>query len=218
MTKQEKIKLLKTDVTAWNKWKEENPGEVDLYKDNLRGANLIKANLRGANLIKANLSEANLYKAHLSGADLRGANLRRANLSWANLSLANLFRANLSLANLFRANLYWANLSEANLYKANLPAPSMVLLANWGEVSDELCVDLMRYDAFFHDNPEEFITWSKGGPCPYDDCKFQRACNFREKRDLYTPGPVKNGFALMVALFKEKCENSDYHDESTVEK
>lgn len=40
-----------------------------------------------------------------------------------------------------------ADLRGANLGGANLPSPTMVLMANWFEVSVDLCRDLMNYDA-----------------------------------------------------------------------
>lgn len=122
-------------------------------------------------------------------------------------------RANLSGANLSEANLSEANLSGADLSGANLPAPTGVILANWGELSDELTKLAMAYDASNHDNPELFNVWASGGSCPYGKSKFQRACSFQEKRELWDP-TVKcpRGFDLMAALIREKCADSDYHD------
>jgi hypothetical protein len=199
---------------------------ANLYWANLKGANLKVANLKGANLYEANLYGANLYEANLYGANLKGANLYEANLKVANLYEANLKGANLYGANLYGANLYGANLYGANLYGANLyganlyganlkgaklPSPSVVLLASWGVVSDELCADLMRYDAFFHDYKKSFDRWADGGLCPYNCKKFQRAANFSETKELWKWGPPKNGFSLMVRCIQEKCANSDWH-------
>jgi len=60
------------------------------------------------------------------------------------------------------ANLTRANLTNANLTGVRLPAPAMVLLADWGQVSEALCVELMRHDAENHPCPEKFDTWAKG--------------------------------------------------------
>ena len=110
----------------------------------------------------ADLIRANLRDANLGGADIRGANL-------------------------IDANLRGANLIGANLRGAKLPSPTMILLANWIDVSDDLCINLMRFDASMHPNPEKFQAWASGGDCPYEDCKFQRAANFKQKRgDLPT--------------------------------
>jgi uncharacterized protein YjbI with pentapeptide repeats len=107
------VKILKEGVSAWNKWREENP----VIRPDLK-----KSKLPGANLFAAKLSYADLSEADLSGADLIGANLHRANLSGAFLSRANLDGADLSGAKLFRAKLSEANLSGANLSGTNLSA------------------------------------------------------------------------------------------------
>jgi hypothetical protein len=188
-----------------------NLWSANLEGANLEGANLRSANLEGANLRSANLEGANLRSANLEGANLRSANLEGANLEGANLEGANLWSANLEganlrSANLEGANLEGANLEGANLEGANLPSPAEVLSARWGELSDELTADLMRYDAFFHPNPEAFTKWATGGPCPFTDLKIQRAAHFTENKKLWVPGPPKNGYELMVAVLKEKAK------------
>jgi len=137
--------------------------------------------------------------------------------SGANLSGANLSGADLSRANLFGANLYGANLSGANLYGANLCSPTGMLLAQWGEISDSLCQQAMAFDASCHNDPKLFDNWKENGTCPYSNSKFQRACNFREKRNLWNSAiPVPRVWDLMVALIREKCANSDFHDKPSV--
>jgi hypothetical protein len=199
--------------------------EANLWGADLRGANLGRANLWGANLGEADLREANLWgadlwEANLWGADLWGADLRGANLQEANLGEANLGRANLWGANLGEADLREANLGEANLRGANLggakiglvkwPSPPMVLLASWGEVSDDICLDLMRYDAANHPEPEKFLEWAEGGGCPYDGVHVERSANFQEKRGLikddFLSLPVKSAYELMQLLIGEKCK------------
>jgi hypothetical protein len=182
-----------------------NLSDANLRGANLSYANLSDANLSGANLSGANLSGANLSGANLSGANLRGADLSGANLSYANLSYANLSDANLSYANLSDANLRGANLRGANLRGANLPAPTMVLLATWGEVSDQLCADLMLLDAAAHPDPEAFDKWAKGGSCPYKNVLVDRVANFREKTALWGKGVACRIYDLMVRVLAEKC-------------
>jgi hypothetical protein len=216
---------------------EANLSEANLSRANLSGANLSRANLSGANLSGADLSRADIYKAYLSRADLSRADLSRADLSRADLSGAYLYRADLSRADLLDANisgaylsradlskadLSGANLSEANLsgaylYKSNLFganlkniknfSPASFLLADWGEVSDELCTELMRYDAANHPNPELFFEWARNnGSCPYNGISIDRAANFQEKKSLYSPGPSKSAYELMKMVIKEKCK------------
>jgi hypothetical protein len=193
-----------------------NLGGAYLIGANLRGANLRCADLRGANLYGANLSGANLYGAdlrganlsgaNLIGADLRGANLSGANLSGADLSGANLRGANLRCACLSSASLRGANLSGAHLSDARLPSPQVVLSADWGNVSDALCLALMRYDcASCPDGKLRFAAWAAGGPCPYPGVRFERAARFSERLDLWSYGPPKSPITLVEMVLDEKC-------------
>jgi uncharacterized protein YjbI with pentapeptide repeats len=126
MANEEHLSILKSGVSAWNKWRSEHPEiipdlrEADLYEAYLRGTNLNGANLSRANLVETNLSGADLSGANLSGADLVEANLSGADLVGADLVGADVSRANLVEANLIRANLHEANLSGADLREAKL--------------------------------------------------------------------------------------------------
>jgi len=174
---------------------------ADLYGANLYGANLYGANLRGANLRGADLRGANLY-----GANLYDANLYGANLYGADLRGADLYGANLYGANLYGANLRGADLYGANLYGANLPVPTMILLAYWGEVSDDLCRDLMAYDAACHPDPTAFDRWAQGGACPYSWVKVERAVQFQEKQSLWDAKALLcRPYDLMQRILAEKC-------------
>ena len=131
---------------------------------------------------------ANLIGANLIGADLRGANLRGANL--------------------IDANLIGANLIGAHLRGANLPSSTMVLLAQWGNLSDQLTRDLMRFDAASHpDGQKVFDKWasSKYGAFPYSGCNVQRAANFTERKEYWKPGRPPRPWLLMVRVLDEKC-------------
>ena len=183
-----------------------NLRSADLRSANLRDANLWGADLRNADLWSANLRNANLRDADLWGADLQDANLWGADLRGADLRNADLYGADLRNANLYGADLRNANLRDANLRDANLPSPTMVLLANWGEVSNELCVELMRYDANNHPNPKKFDEWRRGGPCPYNNVKIQRVAHFIEQKTLWKSGPSKPAYELMVMVLREHCK------------
>ena len=102
-----------------------------------------------------------------------------------------------------------ANLSGANLSRAHGVAPPMVLLASWGDVSDDLCADLMNYDAANHPNGHAaFAAWVKGGACPYDGCRVARSANFAERKDCYRPDrPLQSALQLMDRLIAEKCKS-----------
>ena len=169
-----------------------------------------RANLREANLRGANLSGADLSRADLSRADLIEANLREADLIEADLIEADLSRADLIEADLRRANLSGANLRGADLRRADLryiPAP-LVLLAQWGELPDALTLDLMRYDAANHPEPERFLRWADDGPCPYSGLSLARAANFTERRELIKADflglPVKSAWDLTCELAEVK--------------
>ena len=143
-------------------------------------------------------------RADLTGADLTGANLTGANLS----------EACLTGAYLSRAYLRGANLRGANLREAQLPATTMMLLAYWGDVSPELCRDLMRYDAANHPDPSAFDRWAEGGPCPYTGVRIERAARFIQQATLWSPGEAPSAYQLMVRLIREKCADSDFHVEA----
>ena len=159
---------------------------------NLRGADLCGANLRGADLRGANLYGADLRGANLYGADLYGADLRGANLCGANLR---------------GANLCGANLRGANLQEAKLPAPTVVLLASWGEVAPQLCADLMVFDASCHPEPAKFDVWANGGECPYSGVAVERAAQFKESKEIWNQkvGVICRPYDLMMRLINEKC-------------
>ena len=139
----------------------------------------------------ANLRGADLQGANLQGADLRGANLRGADLRDANLR---------------GADLRDAKLRGANLRDADLPSPTIILLSNWGEVSPELCADLMEWDAACHPDRAAFDRWAAGGPCPYNDTKIQRAANFDQRKELWGKGTLHSPYDLMVRLLNEKTK------------
>ncbi len=96
-------------------------------------------------------------------------------------------------------------LEIADLREAKLPAPTVILLANWGKVSDKLCLELMRYDCEnCEDGGKRFEEWARGGRCPYEKGRFDRCANFAERKELWSPGPAKSVLGLAQMLRKEK--------------
>ena len=82
----------------------------------------------------------------------------------------------------------------------------MILLAFWGNVSDELTQDLMRWNAEGHPNPKAFSVWAKGRECPYNNVSWERAANFQEKSYLWkATGKKLRSYDLAIRLLKEKC-------------
>ena len=117
-------------------------------------------------------------------------------------------------ADLQGANLQGANLRYANLQGADLPAPTMVLLANWGQLPAKLNAACIRFDVTSHPDPEKFRAWLNGGNCPYTDAKIEKCVGFAPGRDnpvdLSIPAP--SAYQLMIDLIRECCANSDYHE------
>jgi hypothetical protein len=154
-----------------------------------------RANLSYANLRSANLSYANLCSANLSSADLRSANL-----SYANLSSANLRSANLSSANLRSANLSYADAKLSDLLKTNSVAT--LLQQYWGELPDDLCLELMRHDAESC-GIELMDEWVKTDQCPFSNSV--RDYFFIESKSLWKAGkPKLRGIELLKALWIAK--------------
>jgi len=181
------------------KWVNGEGGErADLWN-----ADLWNADLRNTNLWNANLRKANLWNTNLCDANLCDANLRNADLWNANLRNANLWNADLWNADLRNANLWNADLWNTNLCDAVLPPPTILLLCNWGKVSDKLTSELMRYDATNHPHPHKFQEWADGGDCPYSS-GFPRVAHFQENKELWKPGKAKSARELVLMLFKEK--------------
>lgn len=114
-------------------------------------------------------------------------------------------------ADLYGANLRGANLSDANLSGAYLPAPTMLLLGQWGAVSDTTCIALMRLDASAHPDPARFDVWASGGDCPYVGVNVERIANFTEQRRLWSAGPAPTIWEAWSMVRAECCP--DWTDE-----
>ena len=160
-----------------------------------------KASLCGANLQNWYLAGISLVGANLEGADLRGAILRSCDLRNVDFEEADLNGAVLTYSML--GNSYF---NKANLRGAQLPSPTMVLLAYWGELSDQLTADLMLWDSLNHPDPSSFDKWANGGDCPYMVQKeVSRAANFKEKAYLWGKGKECTPYSLMKRVLAEKC-------------
>jgi uncharacterized protein YjbI with pentapeptide repeats len=182
-----------------------------IFIGKFKGINLSDANLSYADLSNANLSCANLSCANLISTNLSYANLHRAVLIRTNLFNANLSGADLSRADLSYAILSYAILSFANLYKTKynehtkFPSSTLMLLAQWQNVSDDLCLELMRYDCDNLENGKKlFDIWINTNCCPYSNSNYTRAAMFYEKRSIWSYGESKNALTLLKMLMKEK--------------
>ena len=185
--------------------------KTDLYGASLDGARLDGASLVRASLVRASLDGArldgaSLVHARLDGARLDGASLVRARLDGASLDGARLDGASLDGASLDGASLVRARLDGASLVHAKLPSPTVVLLACWGEVPEQLCADLMEYDCWNHGDRAAFDDFAMGGRCPYSDHLEERAARFHESGEIWKKGIGKlcSPRDLMLRLFAEK--------------
>jgi hypothetical protein len=181
---------------------------VGLQMADLGGANLERAYLKVADLWNADLREANLWRSNLRGADLYETNLWRANLKGAdlvrsNLGGANLVRSNLGGANLKGADLKGADLWRANLWRAKYDIPQ-VMQARWYDISDKLCLEMMRYDCASLDEEDGrklFAEWKKNGTCPFDKANKVRPLLFQEKKEIWRydkPKSLEDIFKMIV--------------------
>ncbi|MBW1782847.1 MAG: toll/interleukin-1 receptor domain-containing protein [Deltaproteobacteria bacterium] len=228
MADEKHIKLLKSDVKAWNNWRAKNLNETpdlreaDLAQADLRWANLDGTDVRKADLSRAIIHEADLSRAKLSRADLSGANLSGAILSQAYLHDADLSGANLRAAYLREANLRGANLRGADLSWAILDSNDLENAdftdAYWGG-SVLSSVDLSMAKGLVtgkHNSPSTIgmNTFLKSkGKIP---AEFLRQCGLQpweiEFSRLYdsalTPGEI--GEILSTTLFQTRTHGSLY--------
>ena len=130
MANEEHIRILKSGVIEWNRWRLENDYSIDpdfsnadLVSLDLTEATLFHANFDGANLSGSKLSKASLTLTSFREAicvktDFSDSNLQLANIVKANFSTANLLGADLSNTSVFDSNFEGAFLAEANLTNA----------------------------------------------------------------------------------------------------
>jgi uncharacterized protein YjbI with pentapeptide repeats len=181
---------------------------VDIRCSNARFVNLSGANLDGALMTQVELRESNLKGASLRGANLQSAELVKANLKGADLrntDLRNTDLCNCDLegADLRGARLKGANLSEANVKDVRWSIPEEILLASWPYISTELTLELMRYEAAHHPNPDALVQWFSGGSSPEDG--FERVADYTPDPGSWRPGPSLPAQVLVQRLIDERC-------------
>ena len=135
MKKKAMIKLLSSDVAAWNQWREDNPtiqpdlseailsgldlAGVDLGESNLEGADLSQSVLNEANFSRANLTVAKLNRAAIESANFRKADLEGTFFEWSQLDRSDFSGANLNGADFSNTKLRGADFSDAAAYGAD---------------------------------------------------------------------------------------------------
>jgi hypothetical protein len=202
----------------------EDLSETDFSGSLIKGCNFNNAVLKNASFKNSRIVNSSFIEACLEAANLNNTFAVSINFSWAKLSKASMIQSNVSNSNFYYASLRSADLTNANLRRTNLyfailkeaivketlwPSPQMVLLACWGEVSDDLCTHLMRYDADNYSNPNKFVEWANDVVCPYLYEKFQRSANFTACRKLITDNFLdikpRSAYDLAQELLRECC-------------
>jgi uncharacterized protein YjbI with pentapeptide repeats len=164
MANQKHLDVLKTGVTAWNKWREENPGlrpdlsgapvNAPLIGDwnsqearQLRELEYLNVDISYRQTGRLFLPRPNFGGADLSGADFSGVNLEQpsfqsADLRHANLGNAYLLKADFTGATLYRADLTGAFVPEAKFAGADLTEANLTGSNLYS--SDFECANLSR--------------------------------------------------------------------------
>jgi hypothetical protein len=167
----------------------------------LRGADLQGEDLQGADLRGADLRGAYLQGAYLQGAYLQGADLRGADLQGADLRGAYLRGAYLQGADLQGADLRGADLDIDDLLRNN-SVQTILTIINWGKLSNELTLEMMRHDAESC-GIKAMSDWTVTSVCPFTNSK--RDYIFQEDKALWVEGPPQlRGIELLKALCKDK--------------
>jgi len=140
------LKVLKSGVEQWNRWRDENSDVVpNLSSAMLDHSVLAGANMRRANLKHVHLVRADLRQTHFEGANLMGAWLDQADLRGADLTGADLFGAYLSHANLQGTILQGASLERVNMINtrlqgATLSGSHVYGISAWDLTTDEATI------------------------------------------------------------------------------
>lgn len=163
---------------------------------------LQNGNVKLWNRYRRFLEYNNVYTIDLNRVNLDGAFLNGVSLNKASLNKASLDEASLIGASLDEASLNGSSLDKASLINAKYQITNLLYSINWGELSDELTLELMRHDAEII-GIDKMNEWSDGGKCPYDN--MYRDFKFAIKEKLWKAGkPKLRGLKLFKALCKEK--------------
>ncbi len=117
----EHVRILRSGVENWNKWRTDNPNiKPDLNNADLRNLNLDEADLRGADLGLADIRETSLKKANFSKAYLANVRGENSDLRNATFTEAILHSATFDGAYIFKADFKSADLRQADFIKSVL--------------------------------------------------------------------------------------------------
>jgi uncharacterized protein YjbI with pentapeptide repeats len=146
MANPEHLARLREGVTAWNRWRREDPsaepdldGE-DLSRLKLKGVNFSRTSLVGTKMagvdfgifaesacfVDSNLSRADLRAAKLTDGDFTGVLARETRFGWADLNRTDFTNADLRQADLASCSLRPSVLSGARLNGADLRGAELI--------------------------------------------------------------------------------------------
>lgn len=130
------------------------------------------------------------------------------NFSYADFKETHFTNATFENCNFTGVDFSYVRLSNVDFVRCKLNPLDLLFKAFWGEVSDKLTKELMKFDAACHHKPTDFNKWKRNGGCPYNSAYYPRAINFYEKTRLWTPSLLKEKvntpYQLICMLFKEK--------------
>ena len=124
MANKEHIKVLRTGVEGWNRWRANTSIKPDLsditFYDKMRWSEDAASRIKGMDLSDVNFQGANLRRANFYDGYRQGVNLTNANLQEADLTDANLWEANLSGADFAFADVTNTDFQGAVFKRTNL--------------------------------------------------------------------------------------------------
>jgi len=167
-------------------------------------ASLTYCNLYDCNIIKAELSNSMFSVSNLVGSTIVNSKFYDCDFSSANISCTNIENCLLEDCDLFKASLYGTRFKNVTFINSELPPVTDLLRCNWSGCSDDLVLELMRYDCSLVPNGRKlFDKWKAGEGCPYNNQSFGREAVFAESSKLWKYGRPKSALTLVKKLFKE---------------
>lgn len=171
---------------------------------------------KGKDLLKADLHRSNFLNFKISDMSFSGSNIRRSNWKYAKFTnckfrQCDFYETDFTGTEFRNCSFYGSDLNGVHFNGTVMDGSSIIhalysvssiLKCNWGNLSPELTLELMRHDAEFV-GTKAMARWVKTGDCPYRDC--ERDFYFTEKKSLWRKGkPKLRGVELFNALCEEK--------------
>ena len=104
-----------------------------------------------------------------------------------------------------KTDLRGANLREAEIEFYQFPSIRLLSSFKLDNLTDDLTLEIMRWDAYAHPKPKAFDEWAKDGKCPYKN--EERWWHFSEKKNLWKSG---NPTMRLSDLILEICRQQGW--------